>query len=220
VESIAWTVAEPGLKELPVAARAEAVVPAGKILAAAEAFGVRRSAVRGTPVEEAADGSSPTQTTLTVMFTECIARLNGSVDPPESVNCTDCANFVTTFANLVGHTLHSSRMGWYFDTNPYTAIGRASWTPPGWGWAFSYHEVGWTGSAGDGDKVFDACLKVDGNGDPSTEPRTEMLPVNMVCSDGNQGAPYVYRQSLGAPGSSGYGACLSRPETKKRRTIE
>lgn len=72
-------------------------------------------------------------------------------------------------------------------------------------------EAGWTGSAGDGDRVFDACLRVDGNGDPSTEPRTELLPVNMVYSDGNQGPPYVYRERVAAPGSSGYGTCLSQP---------
>jgi len=153
-------------------------------------------------------------------FSECILRLNGGFGAGELVNCTDCGNFVTTFANLVGGELYSSKMGWHFNTNPYTAIGRPAWTPPSWGWGFSYHEVGWAGSCGDGDTIFDPCLKVDGNGDPSADPRTELLPTGMIFSDGNQGAPYVYRESLAAPGAAGYGVCVAQPSSKQRRPIK
>jgi len=139
------------------------------------------------------------------------------------VNCTDCGNFTTAFVNLIGGELYSSKMytlGAGFDTNPYTAIGQPAWTPPSWGWGFSYHEVGWTGACGDGDSIFDPCLKVDGNGDPSAAPRTELLPTGMVFSDGNQGAPYVYRESLAAPGANGYGRCVAQPTSKQRRPIK
>jgi len=111
-------------------------------------------------------------------------------------------------------------MGYDFGTNPYSAIGCAAWTPPNWGWGFGYHEVGWTGACGDADKIFDPCLKVDGNDDPSIEPRTELLPVNMPFSDGDAGVPYVYRESLAAPGPAGYGSCLAQPGEKQRRPIE
>ena len=36
-------------------------------------------------------------------------------------------------------------MGDHFYTSPYTAIGRDSFSPPSWGWGFSYHEVAWSG---------------------------------------------------------------------------
>jgi hypothetical protein len=159
----------------------------------------------------------------TIKCSLCIDRLNGGFGADELVNCTDCGNFITTFANLIGGELYSSKMytlGVGFDTNPYSAIGRPAWTPPSWGWGFSYHEVGWTGACGDGDSIFDPCLKVDSNGDPSAAPRTELLPTGMMFSDGNQGAPYVYRESLASPGASGYGRCVAQPASKQRRPIK
>ncbi|MBQ8112476.1 MAG: hypothetical protein IJ146_04640, partial [Kiritimatiellae bacterium] len=79
-----------------------------------------------------------------VELSECIKILN---DPlmTKKVNCTDCASFVFSFSNLLGCNLYASIMGWYFDTNPYCAIGQPDWTPPDWGWGFSYHEVAWEG---------------------------------------------------------------------------
>ncbi|MCW5553213.1 MAG: HYR domain-containing protein [Verrucomicrobiae bacterium] len=154
-----------------------------------------------------------------VEFTECLDRLGGGIGLGSLINCTDCANFVTAFVNLIGGGLYSSRMGFNFLTNPYSAIGRASWTPPSWGWGFSYHEVGWTAACGDSDTVFDACLKVDGDGDPSAPPRSERTPANMIFSDGDQNAPYVYRESLASPGAPGYGSCVSQPATRVRRMI-
>ncbi len=156
-----------------------------------------------------------------VRFSECISRLNGELGAGGLVNCTDCGNFITTFANLVGGELYSSIMGGYgFDTNPYTAIGQAPWSPPSWGWSFSYHEVGWTGNCADGDAIYDPCLMVDGNGDPCTDPRSEHLPVGIIFSDGSQAAPYVYRESLAAPGAAGYGMCVAQPSYKQRRMIK
>ena len=158
-----------------------------------------------------------------VTLSKCIQRLNGGNGAGELVNCTDCANFVTIFANLIGGELYSSRMytpGISFGTNPYSAIGRSAWTPPNWGWGFSYQEVGWTGNCGDGDLIFDPCLKVDGDGDPSALPQTELLPTGMMFSDGNQAAPFVYRERLASPGANGYGLCVARPTTKQRRSFK
>ncbi len=76
-----------------------------------------------------------------------------------------------------------------------------------------------SGSCSDPDLIFDACLKVDGLGDPSTAPRSEKLPANIIFSDGNPNAPYVYREILVAPVNDGYDYCTSQPGTKKRRAI-
>ena len=107
-----------------------------------------------------------------------------------------------------------------FETQPYCAIGRQEWTPPSWGWGFSYHEVAWDGSASDSDKVFDACLQYDGDTDPISEPRAKTHPVSIVFSDGNESAPYVYRERLSTPGTSGYDRCLANPSKKLRLPVK
>jgi hypothetical protein len=123
-------------------------------------------------------------------------------------------------SNLTGASLWSSIMGGAdFTTNPYSAIGQPSWTPPSWGWKFSYHEVAWEGNCGDNELVYDACLKVNGNGDPSTAPRSEEWAAAMQFSDGSWSAPYVYREKLATPNSAGYDACVARPALKARKPI-
>ena len=153
-------------------------------------------------------------------FTKCIDRINGAVGLGKEVNCVDCANFVVSLANVTGCELYSSRMKSSFKTNPYTAIGCSSWTAPSWGWRFSFHQVAWTESCGDSDMIFDACLRVDGSGAPNTTPRIEKLPVKMQFSDGSEGAPYVYRESLAAPGSDGYDKCCAAPSSRFRPDIK
>ena len=153
-------------------------------------------------------------------LTKCIDRINGAVGLGKEVNCVDCANFVVSLANVTGCELYSSRMKSSFKTNPYTAIGCSSWTAPSWGWRFRFHQVAWTESCGDSDMIFDACLRVDGSGAPNTTPRIEKLPVKMQFSDGSEGAPYVYRESLAAPGSDGYDKCCAAPSSRFRPDIK
>lgn len=162
-------------------------------------------------------------------LSECIKRLNGDTTPSLFVNCTDCANFVTAFANLIGTDLHSSKMysSDKFYTNPYTAIGQPAWTAPigrppryPWGWHFSYHEVAWSGACNNSDEVFDACLKYNGEDPPYGASRTELLPVNVIFSDGVVGTPYSYRERLAKPGITGYDRCVARPFSKLRRKLE
>ena len=136
------------------------------------------------------------------------------------VNCADCARMTTSFANLTGCELSSSRMGYSFRLNPITAIGTSPWTPPNWGWGFNYHEVAWAGLGNDGDKVFDACLQLDGDDNPSSGPHSPMYAANIIFSDGSAAPPLVYRERLSAPGVGGYGQCIARPTTKHRYEIE
>jgi hypothetical protein len=55
------------------------------------------------------------------------------------VNCSDCATFVSTFANVLGCNLWQSRMGFGFDLNKLLGIGSNVWqTCCGWV-SFNYH---------------------------------------------------------------------------------
>ncbi len=79
-------------------------------------------------------------------------------------------------------------------------------------------------SSATNDLVYDACLKVDGDGDPSIPPRSAQLPTGTVFSDGGQGAPYVYQEQLAGPGnlpsSNGYPRCQPKPLTRVVDAIE
>ena len=156
-----------------------------------------------------------------VDLTQCIARLNGHSGRGESVNCTDCASFLTSFSNLLGCHLYSSRMFHTltdsFMTREYTAIGCPDLTAPSWGWGFSYHEVAWDGSCDDSDYVYDACLKYI---DPAATNNLPQLPFSVRFSDGSPDYPYVYRERLTPPGPDGYDRCIARPDTKIRRRVK
>lgn len=149
-------------------------------------------------------------------LTQMINRLNGGVGLGEKVNCTDSANTVSTFANLLGCDLWQSRMSSSFQLNPMIAIGYNVWAIPFSG-SFSYHEVAWKGACTSADNVFDGCLHVDGDADPVNAPQTPLLATNMLfgdCSTMN------YRLRLCPPGASGCGACQPQPATtRKRRPI-
>jgi len=130
------------------------------------------------------------------------------------VNCSDCATIVSTFANAVGCDLWQSRMGYWFDLNELLAIGSNVWqTACGWG-GFSYHEVAWKDGCTANDPVWDACLQVDGDVDPTTAPHTPLLPTNI---------------RFGTPGSMDYldrlvtpttrAACQPQPGTTRQRRM-
>jgi hypothetical protein len=148
---------------------------------------------------------------------ECTAfldRLRGGLGNGVYVNCTDCATIVSSFANALGCDLWQSRMGYGFGLNPMLGIGSATWQPAcGWS-SFSYHEVAWKGACASGDEVFDACLQVDGDGDPTAAPHTALLPVNMAFGATGAGQ---YRDRLATP--AGRPNCNPQPATRVRRAI-
>jgi hypothetical protein len=105
-------------------------------------------------------------------------------------------------------------MGWGFALNPLLGIGSSVWQPA-CGWAsFWYHEVAWTGACDAGDKVFDGCLQVDGDANPSAAPHTALLPVNLRF--GNPG-DMDYRDRLATP--AGSPSCAPQPATQTRRVV-
>ena len=146
-------------------------------------------------------------------LTQMLERLTGGVGLGEKVNCTDSANTVSTLANVLGCDLWQSRMESNFALNPVIAIGYNVWEVP-FGSGFRYHEVPWKGACTENENVFDGCLKLDGDADPSQPPHTPLLPTNMLFGDC---AAMNYRKRLCSP--AGCPKCQAQPGTHKRRPI-
>ena len=148
-------------------------------------------------------------------LTQFLAYLNIGTGLGNIVNCTDCATITTTFSNLVGCDLHASKMGSFFDLTPFRGIGAAGFACPGFGCGFSFHEVAWKGGHGNGDPLFDACLRIDGDTNPWSAPYAEQFPVNIVFST-NPGAPLPlavpfnaqsYKERICTNDAGGIGSC-------------
>jgi hypothetical protein len=148
--------------------------------------------------------------------TAFIDLLKGGVGNGRWVNCSDCATFVSTFANAVGCDLWQSQMREFFNLNPILAIGSTTWETACGFPGFMYHEVAWKGACTAAEEVFDACLQVDGDPDPTTAPHTELLPTNMPFGNPGDGQ---YRSRLCPPGPSGQGSCNPVPATRTRRMV-
>ncbi len=146
--------------------------------------------------------------------TAFIDRLRGGVGLGQYVNCTDCATISSTFANALGCDLWQSRMGYFFELNELLAIGSNAWqTACGWG-SFSYHEVAWEDDCTADDDVFDACLQVDADADPTSAPHTPLLPTDIRFGLSGQ---LTYRDRLASP--AGRPNCNPQPATRTRRAI-
>ena len=146
--------------------------------------------------------------------TAFIERLRGGIGNGIYVNCSDCATIVSTFANAVGCDLWQSRMGWGFALNELLAIGSSTWqTACGWG-GFNYHEVAWEGACTANNDVYDACLRVDGDNDPTTAPHVPLLPQDLRF--GNTGDLH-YRDRLATP--AGRPNCNPQTGTRQRRGV-
>jgi hypothetical protein len=101
------------------------------------------------------------------------------------VNCTDCATILSSFANILGCDLIQSQIGDDFQTNRIQKIGSDSpLSQP-----FRFHEVAWKFPSEGAASVYDCCLQVDGDDDPSGGNFQPTLGVNMP---------------LGVRGSGGY----------------
>lgn len=146
--------------------------------------------------------------------TAFLDRLGGGPGNGIYINCSDCATFTSSCANLVGADLWQSRMGWGFALNEILAIGSSTWqTACNWG-GFSYHEVAWKGACTEQEHVYDACLQVDGDADPTSAPHTPVLPIDMRFGNPGDGD---YRDKL-CPASGG-AACAPQPSTRARRPV-
>jgi hypothetical protein len=146
--------------------------------------------------------------------TAFLERLRGGIGNGIYVNCSDCATIVSTFANALGCNLWQSKMGWGFALNELLGIGSSVWqTACGWP-GFSYHEVAWEGACTANTDVYDACLQVDGDSDPTAPPHTALLPQDLRF--GNPG-DMLYRDRLATV--AGRPNCNPQPGTKQRRPV-
>lgn len=147
--------------------------------------------------------------------TAFLERLSGGVGNGRYVNCSDCATIVSTFANIVGCRLWQSGMGMApFALNAVVAIGGSAWrTACDWG-GFTYHEVAWTGGCTEDDNVYDACLQVDGDVDPTRAPHRALLPVRLRFGRPGEGQ---YRDRLAAP--AGRAGCQPLPAIRQHRQV-
>jgi hypothetical protein len=148
--------------------------------------------------------------------TAFIDRLRGGIGNGYYLNCSDCATITSTFANALGCDLWQSRMSGMigFALNEMLGIGSNVWqTCCGFG-AFSYHEVAWEGACTANEDVFDACLQVDGDADPTTAPHIPLLPVDIRFGQPGDG---VYRDRLATV--AGRPNCNPQPLTRQRRTV-
>jgi hypothetical protein len=159
------------------------------------------------------------------MFSEMIERLNGGTGLLDKVNCMDSANTVSTLSNIIGCDLWQSKMASNsnlslssFDLNPILAIGYRPPNPwPPWS-GFRYHEIAWKGGCTETDTLFDGCLMVDGDADPTTAPHAWLLPINMLFGDCTT---MNYRKRLCPPTTEGCDKCLPQPGTfRQRRPIQ
>ena len=144
--------------------------------------------------------------------TAFLERLRGGFGHGPLVNCSDCAAIVSTFANCLGADLWQSKMGFDFVLNPVQVLGSALWQPACGLGRFAMHEVAWTGTGSERDRVFDACLQVDADLDPTSAPHQPLLPAGVAFS-----GPQGYRDMLAAPAHRA--ACVARPETRMRRFV-
>lgn len=108
------------------------------------------------------------------------------------VNCTCCGALVSTIANSIGCSIHSSVLtdnSWSgFGCHQIISIGFSNWNypfpnPTHTAGGFRYHEVAWTGTAGDSEDIYDACLQVAT--DPVSAPTgTPLFARQMVYNSG------------------------------------
>jgi hypothetical protein len=103
------------------------------------------------------------------------------------VNCTDCATILSSFANILGCDLTQSQIGDDFQTNNIQKIGSGSPISQ----PFRFHEVAWKFPAVGAASVYDSCLQVDGDADPTDNDFSRpTLGINMPLDLGGRGGYY------------------------------
>jgi hypothetical protein len=148
--------------------------------------------------------------------TKFLARLGAASNTPaQTVDCSDSATALSTFANAVGCDLSQSQMcdptdtSRGFHTNWIQPIGKAAPTKTWW----SYHEVAWTGAGDVNDRVYDASLHLNGNPNPASFPYSKLEPISMRFGTTGSGD---YRDKLAAPPASNRDMAYPRKKLRRR----
>lgn len=119
---------------------------------------------------------------------------------PFQLNCTDCADAVTTFSNLVGCDLWEGR---FFNmvTRRFLALNGDPAVDADWvSWMWNYHEISWLGAIAESARVYDGCLQLDMDDDDADLVHVARLPVKMTfgATDPDH---YKYRLIASGPGN-------------------
>ena len=141
-------------------------------------------------------------------FLNLLRRQSNNNEP--GVNCDDCAAIVGSFCNIVGHDLFQSKMQSDFGLNPHRRIGLAGV----FGSRFSFHAAAWKDPCDEDSQLFDACVRVDSDSSPATNPHPWMVPRNIKF--GRIGE-HEYRFRLVKTDEEG--SCVPVPSSKVRRII-
>lgn len=80
---------------------------------------------------------------------------------PFQLNCTDCADAVTTFSNLLGCDLFEGRFTNMHTRRFLTLNGNPSVDADWVDWGWNYHEICWLHQMGQNELIYDGCLQVD-----------------------------------------------------------
>lgn len=117
---------------------------------------------------------------------------------PAKVCCTDCATIVATFGNILGCDLEGVQIRARFalQTNAINLIGNA---PDTWeGVRFIKHEVTWGGPHSSAGEVWDACLMVDADDNPTLsgafpDAHAPSLAAPLRFGDATETGTYLWR---------------------------
>jgi hypothetical protein len=101
-----------------------------------------------------------------------------------------------------------------FPLNPTLTIGSHAWLSACAVGAFAMHEVAWTNGCGEDDDVFDACLQLDADADPTRPPHLGLLATGMRFGRPGDG---LYRDRLVAP--PGRALCVPNPLGRLRQLV-
>jgi len=119
------------------------------------------------------------------------------------MNCTDCADAVTTLANLLGCSLAEGRFT-NLHTKPFLTLSGdpsdpAAWVTFNWG----YHEICWFNDYSS-NTIWDGCLQLDMSNNPAVH--VAKLPAKMTF---DAGSPDDYKPRLIASGPGALGAFVT-----------
>jgi hypothetical protein len=109
------------------------------------------------------------------------------------LNCTDCADAVTTFANLLGCDLLEGR---FFNmvTRRFLPLNGNPANDADWAsWSWGYHEICWLHAMGQSEFIYDGCLQVDMDNNYNDQIHIAQNPIRMKF--GTNG-PNDYRYRL------------------------
>jgi hypothetical protein len=120
-----------------------------------------------------------------------MAQLDGGL--PFSLNCTDCADAVATFSNLLGCDLAEGQFFNMVTRKFLTLNGNPSVQTDWVSWSWSYHEICWLGGTiGSNGLIYDGCLQVDMDDNYADTVHVAQHPVKMPFGTTGPG-DYHYR---------------------------